>query len=92
VLVALLSLTLEEEPAIRSAREPGYTLHYVYIRRSWEKPHRMAVYVERIRSDALAVLGFTRFTPFRRVLLVESPPHYRVTDDVDLQFVWSEAY
>ena len=92
VLAALLSLTFEEEPAIRSAREPGYTLRYFYIERSWEEPRRLAVFVERIKYAALAVLGFTRFTPFRQVLLVESPSHCRVADDVDWQFVWSQAY
>ena len=91
VLVALLSLTLEEEPAIRSAREPGYALRYFYIERSWEDPPRVAVYVERIKYAALAVLGFTRFTPFRQVLLVESPPHCRVANDVDWPLVWRRA-
>jgi len=91
VLIALLSLTFEEEPAIRSAREPGYDLRYVYIERSWDEPPRLAVYVERIKYAVLAVLGFTRFTPFRQVLLVESPPHCPVTNDVDWRSVWRRA-
>jgi hypothetical protein len=92
VLVALLSLTFEEVPAIRSAREPGYALRYIYIERSWEEPPRLAIFVERVKYAALAVLGFTQFTPFRQVLLVESPPHCPVANDVDWRFVWSEAH
>jgi hypothetical protein len=91
VLVALLSLTFEEEPAIRSARKPGYALRYIYIERSWEEPPRLAVFVERIKYAALALLGFTRFTPFRLVLLVESPPHCWVANDVNWRFVWRRA-
>jgi hypothetical protein len=91
VLVALLSLTFEEEPAIRSARVPGYALRYFYIERSWQEPRRLAVYVERIKYAALAVLGFTQFTPFRQVLLVESPPNCPVANHVNWQFVWRPA-
>jgi len=91
VLVALLSLTLEEEPAIRSAREPGYALRYFYIERSWEEPPRVAVYVERIKYAALAVLDLTRYTPFRQVLLVETPPHCSAAGDVDWGGIWQRA-
>jgi hypothetical protein len=31
VLVASLSLTFEEDPVVRSSREPGYALKYLYI-------------------------------------------------------------
>ena len=88
VLVSLLSLTFEGDPAIRAAREPGYTLRYIYIKRSWQEAPRLAVYIERVKYAALAALGITQFTPFRQVLLVESPEHCRVADDVDWQFLW----
>jgi hypothetical protein len=41
-----------DEPAVRSAREPGYALRYVYIERSWEEPPRLAIFVERIKYSA----------------------------------------
>jgi len=91
VHVALLSPTLEEDPTIRSSREPGYTLRYVYIERSWEEPPQLAVYVERVKYAALAMLGLTRYTPFRQVLLVEIPPHCSAAGDVDWGGVWQRA-
>jgi hypothetical protein len=91
LLVALLSLTLEEDPTIRSSREPGYALRYVYIEHSWEEPPRLAVYVERVKYAALAMLDLTRYTPFRQVLLVETPPHCSAAGDVDWQGIWQRA-
>jgi hypothetical protein len=88
VLVALLSLTLEEDPTIRSSREPGYALRYVYIERSWEGPSRLTVYVERVKYVVLAMLHLTRYTPFRHVLLVETPPQCPIADDVEWQEIW----
>jgi hypothetical protein len=88
VLVTLLSLNLEEDPTIRSRREPGYALRYVYIERSWEEPSRLAVHVERVKYAALAMVHLTRYTPFRQVLLVETPPQCSIVDDVDWQEIW----
>jgi hypothetical protein len=91
VLVAPLSLTLEEDPTIRSSREPGYALRYVYIEHTWEEPPRLAVYVERIKYAALAMLHLTQYTPFRQVLLVETPPHCSAAGDVDWHGIWQRA-
>lgn len=91
VLVALLSLNFEEDPAVRSSREPGYGLRYVYIEHSWDEPPRLIVNVERVKYAALVILGLTKFTPYRQVLLVESPPHCSAAGDVDWQRIWQRA-
>jgi hypothetical protein len=91
VLVVFLSLTLEEDPAVRSAREPDYALRYIYIERSWEEPPRLTVYFERVKYATLSVLGLTHFIPFRQLLLVEIPPHCSTASGVDWQHVWLRA-
>jgi hypothetical protein len=91
VLLALLSLTFEEDPAVRSAREPGYASKYFYIERSWTEPSRLTVYVERVKYVVLAILGLTQLTPSRQVLLVESPPHCSAAADVNWSRVWLRA-
>ena len=91
VLAALLSLSFEEEPIVRSAREPGYALQYFYIERSWAEPPRLTIYVERVKYIVLGILGLTQFTPSRQVLLVESPPRCSAASDVKWQNVWQHA-
>jgi hypothetical protein len=54
VLVVLLLLTFEQEPVVRSAREQGDVLRYVYIDRIWDKPDRRAFFVERMKYAGLA--------------------------------------
>jgi hypothetical protein len=70
VLVTLLSVTFDQEPAVRSAREPGYVLRYVYIDRSWAEPDRLAIFIERVRYAALALFGLTPFVPSWHLLLI----------------------
>jgi hypothetical protein len=89
MLVVLLSVAFDQEPVVRSAREPGYVLRYVYIGRTWDEPRRLAVFVERLKYAALAVFGLTPYVPSSHVLLVEAPPDCQVADDVDWRTVWS---
>jgi hypothetical protein len=88
VLAVLLSLTFEEEPAARSAREPGYTTRFIYFERFWEQPHRLAVFIERLKYIALGLVSATNFIPYRHVLLVEAPEPCRAADDVDWSPLW----
>jgi hypothetical protein len=92
VLVVLLSVAFDQEQVVRSAREPGYALRYVYIDRVWDKPHRLAVVAERAKYAALAIFGLTRFVPSWHLLLVESPADCRLVDGIDWQMVWSRDY
>jgi hypothetical protein len=92
VLVVLLSVALDQERVVRSAREPGYVLRYVYMDRIWDKPHRLAVVAERAKHAALAVFGLTRYMPSWHLLLVESPADCGLVDGIDWQMVWSRDY
>jgi hypothetical protein len=91
VMVTLVSVTFDQEPAVRSGGQPGYVLRYVYIDRSWAEPDRLAVFVERIKYAALALFGLTQFVPDWHLLLIQSPAHCRAADDVDWRFVWRRA-
>lgn len=91
VLVALLSLTLEEDPTIRSSREPGYALRYIFIEHSWEKPPRLAV----IRG-AGKICRARDATPYTIHSISASapgrdPPHCSAAGDVDRQRIWQRA-
>jgi hypothetical protein len=92
IIVILLSVTFDQERVARSAREPGYSLRYVYIDRSWDKADRLAVVAERVKHAVLAVFGLTRYVPSWHLLLVESPERCQVPDDIGWRFAWSRDY
>jgi hypothetical protein len=92
VLVVLLSVIIDLEPVLRSAREQGDAVRYIYIDRSWQKPNRLGVFVERAKYAALASFGLTRYVPSQDLLLVESPSGCRVADGLDWRDVWNRAY
>jgi hypothetical protein len=89
VLVVLLRPTFDQEGVVRSAREPGYTLRYVYMDRSWDKADRLAVLAERAKYETLAVFGLTRHVPSWELLLVESPPNCQAANAIDWRPAWS---
>jgi hypothetical protein len=91
LLLALLSLTFEEDPAVQSARQPGYASKYFYNEQSWMEPSRVTVYIERVKYVVLAILGLTQLTPSRQVLLVESPPGCSPVADINWSRVWLRA-
>ena len=70
-MLVVLRVSFDEEPLLRSAREQGDVLRYVYIDRSWEKPDRLAFFVERMKYAALATFGLTRYVPSGHLLLVD---------------------
>jgi hypothetical protein len=89
VLVVPLAVTFEQEPIMRSAAGgPHLTRRYVYLERSWDSPHRLAVFFERAKFAVLAVFGLTRYVPSRQLLLVEAPPGCEAADGVDWRLVW----
>jgi hypothetical protein len=92
VLVVPLLVTFDQDPIVRSAHEQGDVLRYVYIDRTWDKPDRLAVFVERMKYAALATFGLTRYEPSWHLLLVESPSHCQVADAIDWRLVWNRDY
>jgi len=49
IFVVFVLVTFDQASLVRSAREPHYAPRYVYIDRSWDKPHRLAVFMERMK-------------------------------------------
>jgi hypothetical protein len=92
VLVVVLSAVIDLEPLLRSAREQGDLLRYIYIGRSWDKPDRLAVFTERMKYAALAPFGLTRYVPSQDLLLVESPARCQAAIAVDWRDVWNRDY
>jgi hypothetical protein len=91
VLVVVLSVIIDLEPVLRSAREQGDAVRYIYIGRSWQRPDRLAVFVERAKYAALAAFGLTRYVPSQDLLLVESPSRCQAAAGVDWRDVWNRA-
>jgi hypothetical protein len=92
-VLVVLRVSFDEEALVRSAREQGNVLRYVYIDRSWEKPDRLAFFVERMEYAALATLGLTRYVPSGHLLLVASTSRCQAAADaIDWRNVWNRDY
>jgi hypothetical protein len=91
-LFVVVRLNFDFDPFVRSAREQGDVIRYVYIDRSWEKPDRLALFVERMKYAALASLHLTPYVPSGRLLLVETPSRCQLADAVDWRNVWNRDY
>jgi hypothetical protein len=91
-VLVILRVTFDYEPVMQSAREQGDVLRYVYIDRSWEKPDRLAFFVDRMKYAALATFGLTRYVPSGHLLLVEASPQCQAADAIDWRNVWNRDY
>jgi len=92
IFVVFVLVTFDQASLVRSAREPHYAPRYVYIDRSWDKPHRLAVFVERMKYAVLAVFNFTQYVPSWHLLLVESPQECKAAETIDWRMVWDRDY
>jgi len=77
---------------IRFVRGRGDMLRYIYIDRSWEKPDRLALFVQRMRYTALSTFGLTQYVPAGHLLLIDSPPRCLAADAIDWRDVWSRNH
>jgi hypothetical protein len=91
-VLVVLRVSLDEEALIRSAREQGDLIRYVYIGRSWEKPDRLAFFVERMKYAALATFGLSRYVPSGHLLLVTSPSGCEAAEAIDWRNAWNRDY
>ncbi len=91
-VLVILRITLDYEPAFEPLRERGDDLRYVYLDRSWDKPDRLGVFVQRMKYAALATLGLTRYVPSAYMLVVDSPPGCQAVDAIDWREVWNRDY
>jgi hypothetical protein len=91
-ILVVLRAQFDEEALLRSAREQGDEIRYAYIDSSWEKPDRLAFFVERMKFAALATFGLTRYVPSGHMLLVDSPSRCPAADAIDWRDVWNRDY
>jgi hypothetical protein len=91
-VLVVLRVSFDDEPLLHFAHEQGDLLRYVYIDRSWEKPDRVAFFIERMKYAALATFGLTRYVPSGHLLLVVSPPQCELANAIDWRNVWNRDY
>ena len=91
-VLVVLRVSFDEETLLRAAPEQGDVSRYVYIDSSWEKPARLAFFVERMKYAALATFGLTRYVPSGHLLLVASASRCQLIDAIDWRDVWNRDY
>jgi hypothetical protein len=72
--------------------EEGDVRRYVYVDRSWERPDRLALYVQRMKYAFLKTFRLTPYDPVPRILLVDAPPGCQIADRIDWRNVWNRDY
>lgn len=77
---------------MRYAGQQGYTRRYIYYDGIWDRPNPRAIFVQRIKSRALAMFGLTAYAPSDFLLLVERPPHCQAAEAVDWRPVWNRDF
>jgi hypothetical protein len=92
ILLVVLMSTFDQDPILRSAREQGDMLRYIYIDNSWKEPDHLAVMVGRLKYSALAIFGLTPYLPSWHLLAVESPESCQAVDRGDWRNVWKRDY
>ena len=92
LFVAVLEENLDRESMVGLGGEEGDVLRYVYIDRSWDKPDRLALYIQRMKYALLKTFRLTRYDPDPRILLVDAPPGCQVADAIDWRNAWNRDY
>ena len=92
ISVALLWVTFEQEPLVRTVRRQRDVVRYVYLDRKWSTPDRLAVFLEWKKHRVLAMLGLTPYEPSRYMLIIGAPPDCQAADTIDWEIVWDRQY
>jgi hypothetical protein len=92
VMVVVIGESLVEESMVDLGVDEGDVLRYVYIDRGWDKPDRLALYLQRMKYALLKTFRLTRYDPNMRVLLVDSPPGWQIADRIDWRNAWNRNY
>lgn len=92
LMVTLLDSAFDQDVGGQSARKQGNLLRYVYIDSTWDKPVRLAFFIERTKYAALATFGLTSYLPSWHLLRVESPPQCQIANGIDWRMVWDRNY
>jgi hypothetical protein len=91
ILIALLHVTLEEEPFMQTDQQ-AYVTRYIYLDRTWDSPNRLASFFEWKKNKLLALLGLTQYAPSDWMLRLASPLGCVFVDTIDWRGVWSYDY
>lgn len=83
--------TFEDEAVAQSAPRQDYQKQYVYFDRTWERPNRWAVSMQRMRYGLLALIGRADYASSRFVLEVESPRDCPAAESVDWRPAWGRT-
>jgi hypothetical protein len=92
ILVAVLEENLDRQAMVDLGGEEGDVLRYVYIDRSWDKPDRMALYIQRMKYALLKTFRLSRYDPDPRILLVDAPSGCQIADRLDWRNAWNRDY
>jgi hypothetical protein len=92
VFVAVLEENLDRRAILGLGGDEGDLLRYVYIDRSWDKPDRLAFYVQRMKYALLKTFRLTRYDPNPRILFVDAPSQCEIVDRIDWRNAWNRDY
>jgi hypothetical protein len=82
-----VDINLQAAPLFDIVIEPGYTMWFAYLDRTWRFEDRMDMRFTWLRNKALSIFGLGRFITIPTGLLIAEPPGCHV-GDVDWSMVW----
>lgn len=91
VLAAWRLATFEDEAVAQSAPRQDYHTQYVYLDRTWDRPNRWAVSIQRMKYGVLALFGRVDYATSRFVLEVETPRNCPAAERVDWRAAWNRT-
>lgn len=82
-----VDINLQAAPMFDIVIEPGYTMWFAYLDRTWRFEDRMDMRFTWLRNKALSIFGLGRFVTIPTGLLIAEPPGCHV-GHVDWSMVW----
>ena len=82
-----VDINLQAAPLFDIVIEPGYTMWFAYLDRTWRFEDRMDMRFTWLRNKALSIFGLGRFVTIPTGLLIAEPPGCHV-GHVDWSMVW----
>jgi hypothetical protein len=82
-----VDINLQAAPLFDIVVEPGYTMSFAYLDRTWRFEDRMDMRFTWLRNKALSIIGLGRFVTIPTGLLIAEPPGCHV-GPVDWSLVW----
>jgi hypothetical protein len=82
-----VDINLQAAPLFDIVIEPGYTMWFAYLDRTWRFEDRMDMRFTWLRHKALSILGLGRFVTIPTGLLIAEPPGCHA-GHIDWSMVW----